>query len=132
MHLEAEVEAARAECQAWSAFPSFSVCFTVLHFGANFVEVFRANIAVPETPISITQRLSALRLEQAHLLEGHGADRTALCQCEAELAEVLAREVEMQATANTSSRLLVPRRDARQGPSALLRLPSGISALDVC
>lgn len=50
------------------------------------------------TPVSITQSLSTLRLEHAHLLEEHGADRAALRRCEAELADVQAREVDGRAT----------------------------------
>lgn len=52
------------------------------------------------TPVSITQSLSALRLEHAHLLEEHGADRAMRRQCEAELADALAREVDARATAD--------------------------------
>jgi hypothetical protein len=63
-----------------------------------------ARAAVPEThaatPVSITQSLSALRLEHAHLLQEHGADRAALRQREAELADVQAREVDARATAD--------------------------------
>jgi mitotic spindle assembly checkpoint protein MAD1 len=68
------------------------------------VGAFRARNAAPETPaatpVSITQSLSALRLEHGHLLEEHGADRAALRQCEAELADVQAREVDARATAD--------------------------------
>jgi mitotic spindle assembly checkpoint protein MAD1 len=60
---------------------------------------------VPETPsatpVSITQSLSTLRLEHAHLMEEHGADRATLRQREAELADVQAREVDARATADT-------------------------------
>ncbi|KAH9165300.1 mitotic checkpoint protein-domain-containing protein [Lactarius sanguifluus] len=73
VRLEAEVQAARAEREAWAA-----------------------HTAAPETPaatpISITQSLSALRLEHAHLLQEHGR--------EAELADVRAREVDARATAD--------------------------------
>ncbi|KAH8978120.1 MAD-domain-containing protein [Lactarius hatsudake] len=76
VRLEAELQAARAEREAWAA-----------------------HTAPPETPaatpISITQSLSALRLEHAHLLQEHGADRVALRQREAELADVRAREREI-------------------------------------
>lgn len=65
---------------------------------------FRARKAVPDTPsatpVSITQSLSTLRLEHAHLLEEHGSDRAALRRCEAELADALAREVDARATAD--------------------------------
>ncbi|KAI0294902.1 mitotic checkpoint protein-domain-containing protein [Multifurca ochricompacta] len=80
VRLEAEVQAARAEREAW------------------------VRNVVPETPsstpITITQSLSALRLEHAHLLEDHGADRAALRQREAELAEAQAREVDARAAAD--------------------------------
>ncbi|KAH8995991.1 MAD-domain-containing protein [Lactarius akahatsu] len=82
VRLEAEVQAARAEREAWAT-----------------------RAAAPETlaatPVSITQSLSALRLEHAHLLQEHGADRMALRQREAELADVRAREVDARATADT-------------------------------
>jgi hypothetical protein len=42
-----------------------------------------------------------LRLEHAHLLEEHGADRAALRRCEAELADAQMREVDARATAET-------------------------------
>ena len=101
VRLEVEVEVARAERESWYAI-FFSLCFYA--FGADFVQTFRAKNAVPETPaatpVSITQSPSALRLEHAHLLEEHGAHRTALRQREAELAEVQAREVDARATAD--------------------------------
>jgi len=53
------------------------------------------------TPVSITQSLSALRLEHAHLIEEHGADRAALRRCQAELADAQTREVDARATADT-------------------------------
>ncbi|KAH8996032.1 MAD-domain-containing protein [Lactarius akahatsu] len=81
VRLEAEVQAARAKREAWAT-----------------------RAAAPETldatPVSITQSLSALRLEHAHLLQEHGADRVALRQREAELADVRAREVDARATAD--------------------------------
>ncbi|KAI9452687.1 MAD-domain-containing protein [Lactarius psammicola] len=81
VRLEAEVQAARAEREAWAA-----------------------HTAVPETPaatpVSITQSLSTLRLEHAHLLQEHGSDRAVLRQREAELADVQAREVDARATAD--------------------------------
>ena len=52
------------------------------------------------TPVSITQSLSALRLEHAQLLQEHGADRAALRQREAELADLQAREIDARATAD--------------------------------
>jgi mitotic spindle assembly checkpoint protein MAD1 len=59
---------------------------------------------VPETPaatpVSITQSLSALRLDHTHLLEERCADRAAPRQREAELADVQAREVDARATAD--------------------------------
>lgn len=42
-----------------------------------------------------------LRLEHAHLLEEHGADRAALRRCEAELADAQTREVDARATVDT-------------------------------
>ena len=51
-------------------------------------------------PVSITQSLSALHLEHAHLLEEHSADCATLCQREVELADVQACEVDARATAD--------------------------------
>ena len=71
--------------------------------GASWI-LFSVRDVVPEThaatPVSITQSLSALRLEHAHLLEAHGADRAALRQREAELADAQTREVDARATAD--------------------------------
>jgi hypothetical protein len=71
----------------------------------NLVNASRAKNVVPETPsttpVSITQSLSTLRLEHAHLLEEHGADRATLRQREAELADTQAREVDARATVDT-------------------------------
>ncbi|KAI9432343.1 mitotic checkpoint protein-domain-containing protein [Lactarius indigo] len=98
--LEAEVQAARAEREAWCIliFPP------TLHFLDPLTRTRAAHTAPPETPaatpVSITQSLSALRLEHAHLLQEHGADRAALRQREAELADVQAREVDARATAD--------------------------------
>jgi mitotic spindle assembly checkpoint protein MAD1 len=52
------------------------------------------------TPVSITQSLSALHVEHAHLLEEHGADHAALHQREAVLADVQAREGDACTTAD--------------------------------
>ena len=64
----------------------------------------RARNVVPDapaaTPVHITQSLSVLRLEHAHLLEEQGADRAALRRCEAALAGAQAREVDARATAD--------------------------------
>jgi len=105
VRLEVEVEAARAEREAWCVSAScVSLFLQFCIYGANVMGAFRARNAAPETPaaspVSITQSLSALRLEHAHLLEEHGADRAALRQREAELADVQAREVDACATAD--------------------------------
>ncbi|KAH9021960.1 MAD-domain-containing protein [Lactarius pseudohatsudake] len=67
-------------------------------------EAWATRAAAPETlaatPVSITQSLSALRLEHAYPLQEHGADRVALRQREAELADVRDREVDARATAD--------------------------------
>jgi mitotic spindle assembly checkpoint protein MAD1 len=82
-------------------FPSF---FHFCIHGANVMGAFRARNAAPKThaatPVSITQSLSALRLEHGHLLEEHGADRAALRQREAGLTDAQAREVDARATAD--------------------------------
>ena len=137
VRLEAEVGAARAEREAWCAVLFF---FMILRFGANFVETFRAKNAVPETPaatpVSITQSLSALRLEHAHLLEEHGAHRTALRHREAELAEIQAREVDARATADAflqASRAAEERATRAERTAALAeREVAFLKALNVC
>ena len=109
-------------------------------FGANLVEAFRAKNAVPETaaatPVSITQSLSALRLEHAHLLEEHGADRAVLRQREAELAEVQTREVDARATADAllqATRAAEERATRAERTAALAEREVGfLKALNVC
>jgi len=111
-----------------------------LRFRANFVEAFRAKNAVPETPaatpVSITQSLSALRLEHVHLLEEHGVHRTALRQREAELAEVQAREVDARATTDAflhASRAAEERATRAERTAALAeREVAFLKALNVC
>ena len=65
---------------------------------------FRTRNAAPDTPaatpVSITQSLSALRVEHAHHLEEHGAGCAVLRQREAELDDAQAREVDARATAD--------------------------------
>jgi hypothetical protein len=82
-------------------FPSF---FRFCIYDANVMGAFRARNAAPETPaatpVSITESLSALRVEHVHLLEEHGAGCAALRQREAELADAQAREMDARATAN--------------------------------
>ena len=119
--------------------PSFF--FSMLYrFDANFVVAFRAKKAVPETPaatpVSITQSLSTLRLEHAHLLEEHGADRATLRQREAELAEVQAREVDARATADAliqATRAAEERATRAERTAALAEREVGfLKALNVC
>jgi hypothetical protein len=79
-------------CGARSMVSVFLLIFFTLLTRTSWL---RARNAVPETPsatpVSITQSLPALRLEHTHLLGEHGADRVALRQCEAELADAQAR-----------------------------------------
>ena len=100
VRLLGKVEAARAEREAWCVSPFIRLRIS----GVNLMGGIRARNAVSETPtttpISITQSLSALHLEHAHLLEEHSAGRPALRQREAELADVQAREVDARATAD--------------------------------
>ena len=88
------------------------------------------------TPVSITQSLSTLRLEHAHLLEEHGADRAALRQREAELAEALVREVDVRATADAllqASRAAGDRATRAERTAALAeREVRFLQALNVC
>jgi mitotic spindle assembly checkpoint protein MAD1 len=88
------------------------------------------------TPVSITQSLSTLRLEHAHLLEEHGADRAALRLCEAELADAEAREVDARATADAlfqASRAAEDRATRAERTAALSEREIGfLQALNVC
>src|SRR6266851_5175735 len=85
MHLDVEVEAAHAECEARCVSPScFSLFVSFCIYDANVMGAFRARNVLPDTPtmtpISITHSLTVLRLEHVHLLEDHGADHAVLCQ----------------------------------------------------
>jgi mitotic spindle assembly checkpoint protein MAD1 len=106
MRLEAEVEAARAEREAWCVSPflffplSFVFVFMVRTSWVHLGRETRRPETPATTPVSITQSLSALRLEHAHLLEEHGAGCAVLHRREAELADVQAREVDARATAD--------------------------------
>lgn len=88
------------------------------------------------TPVSITQSLSTLRLEHAHLLEEHGADRAALRRCEAELADVQAREVDARATVDAllqATRAAEDRATRAERAAALSEREVGfLQALNVC
>ena len=100
MRLEGKVEAACVECEVWCVSPSIRFRIS----GVNLTGGIRARNAVSETPtmtpVSITQSMSALYPEHAHLLDEHGADHAALRQRETELADVQAREVDARATAD--------------------------------
>ena len=92
--LEAEVEAGRREREDWYLFPLHSIILSLTF-------VFRANkssdINTPSnTPISVTQSLSELRLTHARLLEDHGSTTALLRQREAEIAELDRKQVEAQ------------------------------------
>lgn len=67
VRLEAEVEAARKEREDWAT--------------------KNASSSPSQTPVSVTQSLSALRMEHARLLEEHGATVALLHQREKELAD---------------------------------------------
>lgn len=131
VRLEAEMEAARAEREArWASF---------LPQPRVLIYFFRVRNAVPDTPaatpVSVTQSLSVLRLEHAHLLEEHGADRAALRRCEAELADAKAREVDARATAETlilSARAMEDRATRAERAAALSEREVGfLKALNV-
>ena len=81
VRLEAELEAARAVREVWYVVS----CSDLVVSNVFLFFFFRARKAVPDTPsatsISITQSLSTPRLEHAHLLEEHGADRAVRRQC---------------------------------------------------
>jgi mitotic spindle assembly checkpoint protein MAD1 len=86
VRLLGKVETARAEREAWCVSPFIRLRIS----GVNLTGGIRARNAVSETPtttpVSITQSLSTLHLEHAHLLEEHVAGRAALRQREAEPA----------------------------------------------
>ncbi|KAI0052786.1 MAD-domain-containing protein [Auriscalpium vulgare] len=76
--LEAELQAARKEREEWAS------------------KAARTDSA-SETPVSVTQSLTALRLTHARLLEEHGSTTALLRQRESELADALASTVEARA-----------------------------------
>ncbi|TFK46312.1 MAD-domain-containing protein [Heliocybe sulcata] len=78
VRLEAEVEAARKEREDWAS----------------------KNIAASpsQTPVTVTQSLSALRMEHARLLEEHGATVALLHQREKALEEATSRNHEQEET----------------------------------
>ena len=89
--LEAEVEAARKEREAWS-----EIIIYVTGLGSDIQYSSRAS-SHPQgpsslssstsgaPPVALTQQLAALRLEHANLLEGHGSTAALLRSREAEL-----------------------------------------------
>ncbi|KAJ7777883.1 spindle assembly checkpoint component Mad1 [Mycena maculata] len=81
--LEAQVEAGRQERETWAQ---------------NQSSVTASTSTPSKTPVSITQSLSALRLQHAQLLEDHGATVALLRSKEAELASVELRITEAQET----------------------------------
>ncbi|KAF8970914.1 spindle assembly checkpoint component Mad1 [Flammula alnicola] len=89
--LEAEVEAGRKEREEWSA-----------------------DTKPSDTPISVTQTLSDLRLVHARLLEDHGATSALLRQRETELADVERREAQAQETIASLEQNLRIARDKRE------------------
>ncbi|KZT27885.1 MAD-domain-containing protein [Neolentinus lepideus HHB14362 ss-1] len=76
VRLEAEVEAARKEREDWASKTAAS--------------------SPSQTPVSVTQSLSALRIEHARLLEEHGATVALLHQGEKTLAEAASRGQEQR------------------------------------
>ncbi|KAJ7507308.1 MAD-domain-containing protein [Mycena galericulata] len=81
--LEAQVEAGRQERESWARNQSLDA----------------ASTSTPsKTPVSITQSLSALRLQHAQLLEDHGATVALLRSKEAELSNAELRIAEAQET----------------------------------
>jgi mitotic spindle assembly checkpoint protein MAD1 len=97
VRLEAEVEAGRREREEWYLLPSFNnLCKQLTLF-------LRANessdLPMPSnTPISVTQSLSELRLIHARLLEEHGAITALLRQREVEIAELARQQAEAKET----------------------------------
>ncbi|KAF8808803.1 hypothetical protein BYT27DRAFT_7188276 [Phlegmacium glaucopus] len=103
VRLEAEVEAGRREREEW----------------ANR----SLDINMPSnTPISVTQSLSELRLVHARLLEEHGATTALLRRREAEIAELDRQQVEAQETISSLERNLRTHQDqiVRRETRALL------------
>lgn len=72
-----------------------------------------------KVPVTVTQSLSALRLEHAHLLEEHGAAKALLRTREAEIAALQDRESENRETIETLQQ------DQRRLKDKLSRLEHG-------
>ena len=93
----------------------------------NLTFIFRANrssdLSMPSnTPISVTQSLSELRLIHARLLEDHGSTTALLRQREAEIAELDRQQVEAQETISSLEHSLRTHQDqiVRRETRALL------------
>ena len=75
-------------------------------------------------------------MEHAHLLEENGADSAILCQREAELVDVRAREVDARATADAplqATRAAEDRATRAKRTAALARREVGfLKALNIC
>ncbi|KAF8629030.1 hypothetical protein AX15_003591 [Amanita polypyramis BW_CC] len=86
--LEAEVEAARKEREAWaSSHPQEPASLSVSASGAP--------------PVALTQQLATLRLEHAALLESHGSTAALLRSREAEFAATRAQSERLQKAVST-------------------------------
>jgi len=94
--LEAEVEAGRKEREHWYALNRFLSALCSFRFRANMSDSKPSN-----TPVSVTQTLTSLRLEHARLLEEHGASVALLRQREAELVEFERRDAQAREITST-------------------------------
>ena len=121
--LEAEVEAGRREREDWYLSSFHSINFPTTHILLFFRANRSSDLNTPSnTPISITQSLSELRLIHARLLEDHGSTTALLRQREAEIADLDRKQVEAQETISSLEQNLRSHQDqiARRETRALL------------
>ncbi len=105
MHLDVEVEAAHAECEARCVSPScFSLFVLFCIYDVNIVGAFRVRNVPPDTPattpVSIMHSLITLHLKHVHLLEDHDADCAVLCQHKLQPTDAQAHKMDGCATAD--------------------------------
>ena len=117
--LEAEVEAGRREREEWYLFSFHSIILTYTFFRANKT----SDPDTPSnTPISVTQSLSSLRLTHARLLEDHGSTTALLLQRETEITELAQKQASAQETISSLEHNLRSQQDqiVRRETRALL------------
>lgn len=116
--LEAEVDAGRREREAW--FVLFS--FFLSPFMLNFMDRASRPSTASNTPVTLTETLSTLRLTHARLLEEHGSSTALLRRREAELASLAEREAEACRRVETFESDMDNMRDSLEHKEAKVRL----------